>query len=182
MPVSQLTVIGFWKHSFNIPWFAKGSWVTLIKTKKHQSMTNINDETPSTITITISTIVTPGKKAATPHILGGNRGPSLVTLVAPCMGKVNMVIIIIITIIKVTTVIHIIIILYSMIMIVILITVILPPLSPSPYSNHGHGPTDQAGHKEEDGSRPSEFPAGDDQHSSANDQDHLQYEHHQLKP
>ena len=99
-------------------------------------MTNINDETPSTITITISTIVTPGKKAATPHILGGNRGPSLVTLVAPCMGKVNMVIIIIITIIKVTTVIHIIIILYSMIMIVILITVILAPLSPSPIHHH----------------------------------------------
>ena len=56
-------------------------------------MTNINDETPSTITITIPTIVTPGKKAATPHILGGNRGPSLVTLVTPCMGKVDMVII-----------------------------------------------------------------------------------------
>ena len=82
--------------------------MTLIKTKKHQSITNINDETPSTITITISTIVTPGKKAATPHILGGNRGPSLVTLAAPCMGKVDMVIIIII---KVAMVIHIIIIL-----------------------------------------------------------------------
>ena len=82
--------------------------MTLIKTKKHQSITNINDETPSTITITISTIVTPGKKAATPHILGGNRGPPLFTLAAPCMGKVDMVIIIII---KVAMVIHIIIVL-----------------------------------------------------------------------
>ena len=85
--------------------------MTLIKTQKHQSITNINDETPSTITITISTIVTPGKKAATPHILGGNRGPPLFTLAAPCMGKVDMVIIIIVTIIKVAMVTHIIIVL-----------------------------------------------------------------------